>query len=384
MLLKHTHICKNRSSLLPILLGLFYISILAQIEIEAQSNCPIQSLQTVGWVRSTTGVTPVKYFLQGSFNGQQSQITAAFTKWNQAMAATCLKVNFVPGAEGDYDFLVTYLTTDPTAGGISSNYPIPGVSGGLNINPNDFNTSLPSYSSVILKAALHEIGHTLGLDHPVGLQVPGGTVMNGRVNKDDTIPAPNGLVPTEIQLCDRTAINHNPQCPITYTRQPDLNGNFPTSVNNGIPQLVTHEMHISNYNAQTGTFTLKLVDYNRNKQTNQSPWVNSSTNPDPYMVVNNTDQCINKMDGSILNLSIVGPGTPVFGCSFTKQIPLTFVGTENLPPPNNGGNGGPFVRVYSGTTTPGSGVPYMYFIHTDPSGSPTPGLVHYASNAVIL
>lgn len=119
-------------------------------------------------------------------------------------------------------------------------------------------------------------------------------------------------------------------------------------------------MHISNYNSATGTFEIRFTDYYQNKTSPQATATYSSAAPNPFVVIDNTDRCINP-SGSVRNVSQSSVNvSPTFGCSFTKNIALNFTGTENVTVATGSY---PFTNVYTGQTTPGSGVPYIHFIN---------------------
>ena len=97
---------------------------------------------------------------------------------------------------------------------------------------NDYSLSSAGYNIIYLKAALHELGHTMGLGHP-STQIARRTVMNGGSGVNDI----NGHSPTEVQPCDIQSINQNPQC-ATPTPEPTPDGcyvpplpNLPTDEN---------------------------------------------------------------------------------------------------------------------------------------------------------
>lgn len=121
-----------------------------------------------------------------------------------------------------------------------------------------------------------------------------------------------------------------------------------------------HGVSISNYNNTTGTFELRLTHYYISQTTYQSPPTYSNAPPPTYGVINVLDRCVNT-NGTIKNLTQANAQTPPnFGCTFTKSIALNYVGTENIMLPN--GSQAPYVSVYTGQTTPGSGIPYIYMI----------------------
>lgn len=64
------------------------------------------------------------------------------------------------------------------------------------------------YDTIWDKISLHELGHTMGLDHPdFSEETAGRTVMNSAANVNDQL----NNIPTTLQPCDRTAIQSHPQ-----------------------------------------------------------------------------------------------------------------------------------------------------------------------------
>ena len=80
----------------------------------------------------------------------------------------------------------------------------------INIDVNNkqyFDPSQPGFSNVFTKAALHEIGHSLGLDHPF-IQSFGNSVMNTPTVVNDN----NNRTADHIKECDIASLNLNRQC----------------------------------------------------------------------------------------------------------------------------------------------------------------------------
>lgn len=362
-----------------IVAGLFFVA-----NASAQCTTPPGATQEDTWAQGAQ----VQVNIDPTYNTEQrTALAQALTNWNNARLLNCSGVVFgIPtynatpiagptisvGSLTSYKFQVYKLDPPDGSGdrGLTAGKVYPGHYTVTSWSYLNTNVSDPSALTQLLA---HEIGHTFGL---LECNFCGATqsIVNGPApSYNDT----NGL--TSPTTCDNVKVKEVGMyiCSITYTRAPGIGpGSFPVFLNpqTGAMTTVTHAMSISNYNASTGSFTLRFTDYTTSRPNYQSSVTNSGASPDPYTVVKNTDPCFNA-NGSVKDLTFTNG--PVFGCSFSQQISLTQTGTENYAPPN-GGNSGSFVKVYTGTTTPGSGIPYMHFLHSN-----TNGTVAYAYNGVI-
>jgi hypothetical protein len=92
---------------------------------------------------------------------------------------------------------ITFDTTEPLP---NTNPPAP-----------FYDSSAAGYGEVFLKIALHEIGHTMGLNDVQGTSTPGASVMNrpGPTPNDAGTPDQPARIPTQAQSCDNGSINNS-------------------------------------------------------------------------------------------------------------------------------------------------------------------------------
>lgn len=182
-------------------------------------GCPTLLSPNRGWAQNSI----VRYAFDNGFTDEQKrQIRAAASEWNRANSLNNSKVSFVEdtsgtnfslkfviGALGGGNPAVYNATYDGTTLTIKSatitydpNNTFPG-SAQLIADP-----AKPGYSTVVMKLVLHEMGHTMGLDHPVVPADPcdqpdGATVMNYACGINDQ----GNNLPTAVTSCDQTTIN---------------------------------------------------------------------------------------------------------------------------------------------------------------------------------
>ncbi|HEV2762021.1 MAG TPA: DUF4214 domain-containing protein [Pyrinomonadaceae bacterium] len=184
---------------------------------DARAQCP--TVDNVAWGQRAV----VRFFLEANLSDEQKrQIRVAVGEWNRANAINNSRVRFEEDTTGgnfvfrftngtlaagtpafaqkqfspDGTVVSATLTYDPNATFIGTNT--------LIANPN-----APGYSTFIVKLTLHEMGHTMGLDHPAVPngnpceQPDGASVMNYICNVNDS----SNNMPTQVTTCDQNAIN---------------------------------------------------------------------------------------------------------------------------------------------------------------------------------
>ena len=195
---------------------------------------------------STWGITNVTYKVEaptGTFFADVAAINAAAAKWNTALSGLpCPNVQFTQSSTSPALIIKTVTNGDNMKdaewdrGIVSNGKHYTGV---IRINLNSgilpgfpqfsapaFDSSKPGYSNAVTKAALHELGHSLGLKHYAPTydspcitsekqkEYNLSSVMNGRcgLNDDDgTQFSPN--VSSTITNCDITQLLGANQCP---------------------------------------------------------------------------------------------------------------------------------------------------------------------------
>ena len=183
------------------------------------TGCPRQDPLVKGWPRGTAvSHTTVKYAFfrtEGALfdEAAKTQMRQAFAAWS-AESYNCLHITFVedPGNQEADIKVVAEATGDVSEGAVAD--PITGITSHQDIR---INVNLPeaSLADFYKKAILHEVGHSMGLDHP-SISLAGRTVMNA----GPTIRASYDLTPNSIQPCDRQSLTNNPQCPAPTPQPP--------------------------------------------------------------------------------------------------------------------------------------------------------------------
>jgi hypothetical protein len=184
---------------------------------EASAQCP--TITNRGWAQSSV----VRYAFTGNFTEEQKrQIRAAAAEWSRANSLNNSKVSFLEDTSGQ-NFSLRFQTGALTPGNpavFSATYD--GATGTIRsatitYDPNNTfpgsniliaDPAQPGYSTIVMKLVLHEMGHLMGLDHPVVPANPcdqpdGATTLNYACGINDQ----GNNVPTTIPACDQNAIN---------------------------------------------------------------------------------------------------------------------------------------------------------------------------------
>lgn len=227
---------RKASSQLTFLLSIvFVICLAATIPTGGQSGCTPLDPNLPAWPRNST-----VYINLGNLNAeQQRQVTAAIQSWNQANQSNGSFVSFsfsTPPLATSFrlNFQIGQTVPDPQTGQrppaqLDRTNGVDGQ-GNLNRATVTFDTSVQapdqsgnlvqalnetSSSDAFLKAALHELGHSMGFGEgqldpahpssgPCGAlgQISGSTVMNGLCGANDW----GGNMPTSVTPCDNQRV----------------------------------------------------------------------------------------------------------------------------------------------------------------------------------
>jgi hypothetical protein len=188
---------KSHRFIIPVACFILLFFVLGNLNVNyTQTNCATRT-SFEGWAKCSI----VFYCFHSSVSNQQkTQIERAITKWNTANQSNNSKVKFRPVTSG-FSCELTFKSdnaasndpaaTDPAGGGT----PLRITSATITFYPNGtfpntttkfFDSSQPGFSNAYEKAALHEIGHTMGLNHlapPNGCSEPDQvSVMNSMCN----------------------------------------------------------------------------------------------------------------------------------------------------------------------------------------------------------
>jgi hypothetical protein len=213
-----------------VLTMLFCFTALLFASSDARAQCP--SLDNISWGRGAT----VRFFLNANLSEEQKrQIRWGLAEWNRANSVNNSRVRFEEDfTGGNFQF---QMLNGPLGGNtpafanksFSSDGTV--VAATLTFDPNAVfagtntliaNPSQPGFETFIIKLTLHEVGHTMGLDHPtlppggICAQQDGATVMNYICNVNDSA----NNMPTRVAECDQSAINSEPRYP-AFTQSPN-------------------------------------------------------------------------------------------------------------------------------------------------------------------
>jgi|GEM_PF-4800272 len=183
------------------------------------SGCPPQDNTYRGWAKGST----VYYDYSSMPENIRGSIQSAIDKWNTANGTNGSGVTFAPADANHPATLTVHVGTYHDSGGFhpAGNTMTTGPGGivtssNINIDINNmgggwFSQSAPSYQTAILKAMLHEIGHTMGITEEVHLNEDGSTcfgqnagrsVMNAMCGINET----SNNLPTDVTPCDNQSI----------------------------------------------------------------------------------------------------------------------------------------------------------------------------------
>ena len=195
----------------------------------ARAQCP--TVDNVGWARGAT----VRFFLDANMNAEQKRLARwAFAEWSRAGSINNARVRF------EEDFTGQNFQFHLLNGNLGGNTPAFAnkqfapdgtvVSATLTYDPNAVfagtstliaDPAQPGYDEFIIKLTLHEVGHTMGLDHPTNSTNPcaqprGASVMNYICNVNDQA----NNMPLEVTACDQNTINSMARYP-AFTQSPN-------------------------------------------------------------------------------------------------------------------------------------------------------------------
>jgi predicted Zn-dependent protease len=186
--------------------------------VSAQSvGCP--TLQNASWEMGPYE-TPVN--ITALPTAIKNQAKTAMQKWSAKQYETCLGMAFteatsqeIANNEALVDIVIGPAQGAPAGTRLFVSRVDPSIVDHaiIEIDANNttyFNPSGAGYNTVFVKAVLHELGHTMGLEHP-SVQVSGASVMN----TPNTINDSNNRTSINITSCDIGIVNQNPKCQIS-------------------------------------------------------------------------------------------------------------------------------------------------------------------------
>ena len=218
-----------KNALVRALCLLAFFVILLGVGVETRAQCP--TVDNVGWARGAT----VRFFLDANMNAEQKRLARwALAEWSRAGSVNNARVRF------EEDFTGQNFQFHLLNGSLGGNNPAFAqkqftsdgtvVSATLTYDPNAVfagtstliaNPAQAGYEEFIIKVTLHEVGHTLGLDHPANSDNPcaqpdGASVMNYICNVNDQA----NNMPLKVTDCDQNTINSMARYP-AFTQSPN-------------------------------------------------------------------------------------------------------------------------------------------------------------------
>ena len=189
----------------------------------AYAQCP--TVDNITWGQRAV----VRFFLDANLSDEQKrQARLAVAEWNRANAINNSRVRFEEDTTGgNFQFRFTNGTLQPglpafaqkvfsadgTVTSATLTYDLNSTFPGTNTRIVD--PAQPGFDTIILKLTLHEMGHTMGLDHPPVPnnnpcdQPDGASVMNYICNVNDR----SNNMPTTVTACDQNAVNSEARYP---------------------------------------------------------------------------------------------------------------------------------------------------------------------------
>ena len=206
-----------------------FCTILLGASVVPRAQCP--AADNIGWARGAT----VRFFLDANLSAEQKRLARwALAEWSRAGSINNARVRFEEDFTGQNfqfrllngslggntpAFAQKQFTPDGTVVSATLTYDPNAVFAGTSTRIAD--PAQPGYEEFIIKITLHEVGHTLGLDHPAGTENPcaqprGATVMNYICNVNDQA----NNMPLEVTACDQNTINSMARYP-AFTQTPN-------------------------------------------------------------------------------------------------------------------------------------------------------------------